>query len=214
MATRSRRWRKVAITALGLSALAGLAGPARAQDVRSETRGLILGAHVSSTSLQVEDGERETGGGGGITIGYGVSRRVALYLGVTGTTIRVSNPAIRDQYALGQVDLGVRVSFRRPEHKFIPYVVAALTAMSARADIPVGNGVTVEGEMVGGGLTLGGGFTHYFNPSVALDVALLATGGRFTELEFGPISAEIPDDLEASSGRLTIGLSWWPSPGR
>jgi len=214
VATPGRRWRMAAIAVAGFITIAGTAGPAHAQSVRSETRGLLLGAHLSSTSLEIEDGDRETGGGGGLMIGYGVSRRVAIYLGVTGTRVRVSNPDIGDEYTLGQADLGVRVSFRGPEDRFIPYFVAAVTGMSAKADIPIGNGATVEGEMRGGGLTLGGGFSHYFNPSLALDVSLLLTGGRFTELRFGPISAEIPDELEANAGRLTIGLNWSPGGSR
>jgi len=209
----SRRWHMAAMAAAGILALAGLASPADALQLRSETRGFMIGAHASSTSLEIEDGDRETGGGGGITVAYGVSRRVALFLGLTGTSIRVSNPAIGDEYTLGQADLGVRVSFRQPEDRFIPYVVAALNGMTASADVEMGNGVTVDAEMRGGGLTLGGGFSHYFSPAWALDVSLLLTGARFTELQFGPFSAQIPDDLDASAGRLTVGLNWLPGGG-
>src|SRR5690606_38577187 len=127
---------------------------APAQDVRSTTEGFVLGVNLNSSSLEVEDGERETGGGGGIFLGYGVSRRVAMFLKVDAAAIELSNPDIDGDYTLGIADLGARFSFREPEHRFIPYAVLALTGMTASAEIFVTPVLSSDVALRGGGLTL------------------------------------------------------------
>jgi hypothetical protein len=181
-----------------------------AQDVRSHTQGFLLGLDLNGASLDVEDGDKESGGGGGLTIGVGVSRMVQLFLRGDLSAIDISNPDIQGSYGLILIDLGVRVSFGGPEHRFVPYVLGALTGMTASADVEVGPVLSTNVKVTGGGATLGGGFQHYFKPGLALDVGLLLTTGSFTDVEVGSLSREI-DELDASAARLDVGLTWYLS---
>jgi len=203
-----RRGRLAALLAAGAFVVLAGASQVDAQQARSQTRGLILGVNLSSASLEVEDGDREQGGGGGFIVGWGFSDRFAVFLRGDAASIDVSNPQIDGEYTLAIVDLGVRYSFRGPEHRFIPYVVGAFSGMTASAEIFLTPVLSSDVELRGGGLTLGGGFNWFFNPSLALDVQLLFTGGQFTEVKVGRLSSEI-DGLDASAGRLNLALTWF-----
>jgi hypothetical protein len=187
--------------------------PVAAQEVRSSTQRLMLGANFNGSSLTVEDGDTESGGGGGFMVGWGVSRRVALFFRADLGNMEISHPEIDGEYILAMGDLGVRVSFGGPQRRFVPYLIGAFTGMTASADIFIGPLVSADVEVRGGGLTIGGGFHHYFTPTLALDLQLLVTGGQFNEVEIGTISSDI-DELEANAARLNIGLAWYPLRGR
>lgn len=204
----NRRGRLAALLAAGaFFAFVGASG-ATAQDVRSQTRGLILGANLSSASLEVEGGNREEGGGGGFIVGWGLSDRVALFLRADAASIEVSNPDIDGEYTLAIVDLGARYSFRGPEHRFIPYIAGALSGMTASAEVYATPILSSDVALRGGGLTLGGGFDYFFNRSLALDVQLLFTGGAFNEVKVGRLTTEI-DGLDANAARLNLALTWF-----
>ena len=187
--------------------------PLNAQEVRSNTKGFLLAPRLTGSSLEVEDGSEESGGGAGLMLGWGVSRRVALFIGADITEIDIRNPDFDGSFFLVQADLGVRVSFRSPEHKFVPYAVGALTGMAAAADVQLTPFTKTEVELTGGGLTLGGGFNYFFIPTLALDVQLLGTAGSFTDLRIGSVTSDI-DDIDATAGRFTLGLTWYPIRGR
>jgi hypothetical protein len=206
--TRTARIGKLALPANLLTALL-VTAPLAAQEVRSNTQGLVLGVNFNGSSLKVEDGDSESGGGGGFLVGWGVSRRVALFFRGDLGNMTISNPEIDGEYILAFGELGVRVTLGGPQRRFVPYVMGAFTGMSASADIFIGPLVSTNVEVRGGGFTVGGGFHHYFTPTLALDAQLLLTGGEFSEVEVGTLSTDI-DALEASAARLNIGLAWYP----
>jgi hypothetical protein len=187
------------------------AAPVRgsAQEIRSKTERFLIGFNVTGSSLEVEDADPESGGGGGLTLGWGVSRRVALFLRGDVSTMEINNPEVEGDYSLILIDLGARIGFGGPEKRFVPYLMGALTAMTAAATIPAGPVLETEASLTGGGISLGGGFQYYFTPSVALDIQAIGSAGRFTRFELGTLSQEI-DDLEVSAGRLNIGLTFHP----
>jgi hypothetical protein len=61
----------------------------------------------------------------------------------------------------------------------------------------------------GGAITLGGGFLFYFNETLAADLQLLWSGGRFTEITVDNVTVG-GLELDATSGRFNIGVAWWP----
>ena len=46
---------------------------------------------------------------------------------------------------------------------------------------------------------------------VALDVGVDLTFGKFSDVRVGGITAQNVLDLDATSGRFTVGISWFPS---
>jgi opacity protein-like surface antigen len=75
---------------------------------------------------------------------------------------------------------------------------------------PIVNGTAAnELSISGSGITLGGGIDYYLSESLALDVQLLWTGGKFTTLTVDNVSVS-GLDFDATSSRFTVGLGWWP----
>lgn len=182
--------------------------PAEAQ-ARSNTKGLLIGLNATGASAKVEDGDRESGGGGGLTVGWGVSRMVAIFLRGDVTKVDITDPDIEGSYSFWVGDLGVRISFREPEDRFIPYITAAFSAQGGTAEIFFTPTLSSEVEISGPGFTLGGGFSHFLTEQFALDVNLLLTSGRLTEVRVGSISGEIPE-LDTQAARLNVGIAWFP----
>jgi opacity protein-like surface antigen len=199
---------RVTTFAMLLAAIAA-ASPLQAQQARSNTRGLLIGLNVTGANAKVEDGDREAGGGGGITVGWGVSRMVAIFLRGDIAKIDISDPDIEGSYSVGIADLGVRISFREPEDRFIPYITAALSAQRGTAEIFLTPTISSDIEISGPGFTLGGGFSHFLTEQLALDVHLLLTSGRLTEIQIGSITGEI-SELDTQAARLNVGIAWFP----
>lgn len=174
----------------------------------SNTQGIYLNVHLNGTSISYDEDEfflqddSHSGGGGGIEIGYGVTRLVTLYLGLNGSSI--STDAVEDAYTLAHVDLGAQFNFGAGRNRAVPYADVALTARQATIGL-VGDDL----EIRGGGITLGGGLRYYLSRVLALDGGLALTFGTFSEIERGRVTIEI-DDFSAVSARLAVGLSWYP----
>lgn len=180
------------------------------QAQRSNTRGLFLNAHLNATTIgyDQDDFDTQTGGGLGVQFGYGVSNLVALFLGVDGSVM--SNEDVEDAFTLAHVDVGAQFNFGKPRSAARPYGVIALTFRQATFDLGEGNRA-FEVDFSGGGLTLGGGLKYFFSRAVALDVGLNLTFGEFTDVEVGGVTVQDALDLNATSGRFVVGLSWFPS---
>ena len=198
----------LATAALLVALLFLTTGDAYAQ--RSNTRGIFLNAHLNATTIGYDDDDFNTqsGGGLGIQFGYGVSNLVTLFIGVDGSVM--SSEDVDGSYALAHVDLGSQFNFGKPRSAVRPYGVIALTFRQATFDLEGGN-QNVEIDFSGGGLTLGGGLKYFFSRAVALDVGLNLTFGEFTDVQVGGVTVQDALDLNATSGRFMVGLSWFPS---
>ena len=60
-----------------------------------------------------------------------------------------------------------------------------------------------------GALTLGGGIMFYFSQTLAADLQLAWSGGRFTDVTAGNFTFS-GLEIDANSTRFNIGISWWP----
>ena len=72
---------------------------------------------------------------------------------------------------------------------------------------------TVDVEVSGSGFSFGGGFLYFFNPKWALDVGLNVTTGEFDTVKFDNISIS-GFEIDATSARLKVGVTWFPMSGR
>lgn len=190
-----------------LLALLLLATASAAAAQSPNTRSLFLQVALDGQSLNYnEDSFDETDDGGGLALraGYGVSRVVTLYLGVSGARVDgETNGVINSEYDWGAGELGARFNLL-PSRRLSPYLDVALRGVAATDE-------ETSLEFRGGGVALGGGVAYFVSPTVALDAALRVGAGGFDEVQLGGLSAEIdPDDFGYGEGRLSLGLTVYP----
>lgn len=184
------------------------ATPAAAQ--KSTTRGFNIGAHLVGASLTVEDDDPAGGGGLGVRAGYGFNRRFMGYLEIDGIGFDVEDPELEGQWAMAHVDLGVRYSFANSLNRWVPFLDAAIGARAVSVDDATSDGEDVGTvTFSGGAFSLGGGLAFYTSQKFAIETLVKFTGGNFEQVDVGSVS--VGDlDIEASSFRFKLGVSWWP----
>ena len=140
-------------TIIAVAALAGgafIAAPAAAQEIehRANTRGLFVNGHLNGSSATYENPDtKESGGGGGFQVGYGINRNFTLYVGYDGSRLdfassNLSEPGdfsvvFEDKYWLKQLELGARWNFVSPRRTWVPYVDVAFTRPSGGSDFSI-----------------------------------------------------------------------------
>lgn len=202
-------------TTLGAAVTAALlacATPSAAQDFFS-TRGIVLGAHVNTAALQIdEDGgsKAERGFGAGVKLGYGFSDRVSAFARLGGASINYDDDFEEDgSYAMGLFDLGARYSFGTLGTALRPYVEGGLAGTAISEDIAV-DGDTYGVTFSGPGVFIGGGVEYFFQPKAALDAGLILGKGRFTTAEIDGETFDEVEDLDFTTIRLAVGVTFHP----
>lgn len=198
------------LRAVLLAVMAGMtAAPATAQ--RSTTRGFNIGLHLQGGSLRGEDDDEPAEGGGfGARVGYGFNRNFTGYIELDGIVFDVENPELEGEWAMGHADLGLRYNFANSQRRWIPFVEAAIGTRAVSVE-----DATSEGEDVGtvtfsgGAFSLGGGISFFTSEKFAIETLMKFTGGKFEQIDVGDVSVRNLD-IEASSFRFKIGVSWWP----
>ena len=202
---------KLSLLPLAALALFLVAAPAAAQE--STTRGFTVGLHLTAASLSVEGGddERNSAGGGGLYLGYGVNRKITIFVqGDGGQFDNETTDNIEGEWTMGHFDIGVRFNFANSLRKWVPFLQGALGYRVVGVNDPVVDNVPRnELSISGSGLTLGGGVDYNLSESWALDLQLLWTGGKFTTLRVDNVSVN-GLDFDANSSRLNFGVLWWP----
>ncbi len=175
---------------------------------RSSTRGIVLGAHVNASAVQLDEedgGEAERGVGAGLKIGYGVSDRLALF--VRGDVANIAYAGDDEgSFVLGNVDLGGRFSFGTSAAELRPYAELGLSGTAVSDEVAADN-ETVDVVLSGAGLLLGGGVEYFFSRRSALDVGLGLGKGRLTSAEVNGETAEEFEDLDFTTIRLNLGIT-------
>lgn len=206
LSTFARR-RADLLLALAITALT----PTIASAQLSTTRGWSFGAQLQGTSLTVEDGETNSGGGLALRAGYGFNRRVTVFLHVDGSQIDVpAGGDIVGQWNLAHADVGARFHFANSLRRWVPYLEASAgTRVVSVTDASVNGDDIDKVDFNGGALTVGGGLSTFFRKTMAVDVSLKWSGGKFTEIDLGNVALRNLD-IEATSFRFGVGLIWWP----
>jgi len=200
--------RSLTFALLLVSAALADASNLRAQE--STTRGFVVGAHLGGASLRPEDGDRSNGGGGGLFFGYGFNRSFQLMLQLDGMEFDVEDTDVDGTWTMGHADLGLRYHFANSLRSWVPYLQAAISGRVAGVeDATVLGQPESDVEFLGSALTFGGGLLVYFNETLALDVQILWSGGRFTDVKVDNVTVS-GLEIDATSTRFNIGVDWWP----
>lgn len=192
--------------ALAVLAAALTAGPAAAQEApvaspaeKSLLRGFMLGGSFNGGVVgRGMQGEITTSLGFGVTLGFGVSDRVTLFT--------------RGDYAYRAtfLDVGARYSLGGASSALRPYVEGAITG--AATGLRTGSfGEPVEARRIrstAAALTAGAGVEYFVAPSLALDLGLGYSRGRW--IHTGPDEARTGASGDFSTPRLNLGIRWRP----
>ena len=184
--------------------------PAAAQ--QSTTRGFNIAAHLVGASLTVEDDEDDASGGGGLGLraGYGFNRKLMAYLEVDGIVFDVENPDLEGEWTMAHAELGLRYSFANSLNRWVPFLDAALGGRAVSVEDANSDGEDVGTvTFTGGAFSLGGGVAFYTSQKLAIETLVKFTGGTFDEVEVGDVAVRNLD-IDASSFRFKLGVSWWP----
>jgi hypothetical protein len=179
--------------------------PTLASDaVQSVTQGFFVAPHLLGASLKAEDEPTESGGGGGVSLGYGFSRNVAAFFTADVASIDINDSEIEGTYTLANVDFGLRFNLTDQSHKGVPYLEAAFTGRAAQTTVE-GIEIQISGPAFSGGV----GLNYYFQQKLAFDLGLSYTYGKFDTLEID--GDETPfDSFNATGARFRIGVTWFP----
>ena len=182
--------------------------PAAAQ--KSTTRGFSIAAHLQGASLQIEDDDPSGGGGLGVRVGYGFNRRFTGYLELDGIAFDVENPELEGEWTMGHADLGVRFNFANSLRRVVPFLDAAIGGRAVSVEDATSDGEDVGTvTFSGGAFSLGGGVSFFTSEKFAIETLVKFTGGTFEQIDVGNVSVRNLD-IDASSFRFKIGVSWWP----
>jgi opacity protein-like surface antigen len=201
------------VFAISLFALAAGAADLSAQ-ARSTTRGFHLGAGLNGSSIKadVEDEEtgleadRESGAGISLTAGYNFTPQFGLLITFSGASIDSDEGG---SYGLGHGDLAGRFSFANPASPLVPYLELGVTSVALVEEVE-----DEDVQISGTGITGAVGINYFFSPKLALDANLRFTSGELDTLKIGGESVTTEDGIDVTTGRINIGISWFPGGGR
>lgn len=198
-----------AVTMLGLALALSPVGVA-AQ--KSTSRGLSVGLQALGTSLTVEKGDENNGGGLGLRVGYGFNRIVTGFITLDGSAVQIpaSNSFVAGEWTLAHAEVGARFHFANSLRRWVPYLETSIGARSVSIEnTSVNNSPAGKVSFNGPALSVGTGMSIFASPKWAFDAGLRWTGGTFTEVDLG--SAALRNlDIDAASFRLGVGVVWWP----
>jgi outer membrane protein assembly factor BamA len=153
----------LAVVSIALSAGSVSAQLSPDQPARSDGRGFSLGMTLTGSRLSsaIEQSQAPTRSGLGLTLRYGVSEPVSVFL------------RYDYGYQHGQTALGARYTFGNASQALRPYVEAAAS-----------RGVMVDADRhgVGAGIIASAGLEYSLSREVALDVGVSHSAGRFTRM--------------------------------
>jgi len=190
-----------------LCALALAHAAAAAQQPAAPSHRFFVGAHIAHTSWKAPlvDGDstargRDSGFGFGMSAGYALTTRLALYL--NGGAARMNPDAGGDDYTLAHGDIGLRYTIGNWAVR--PSVDVAFSGRLVDIDT---DDIT---ELRGGGLSLGIGARYFLSPAFALDARARRTFGNLYAFDDDGVEIDVNVN-ETPSVRFSLGVEWYPS---
>ena len=174
----------------------------------SNTTGLFVQTHFNGNGLTLGDADLERGGGFGLKLGYGIVPLVTLYAGLDVARMETEDHILEEMgkegYGLGHFDLGIQLNIGGERSALVPYLDAAFSGRTAALNSAYGGKLVYSG----GGSSIGGGLKCFVSEVLALDGGVQMTFGGFDEVEVRGKERQI--DLDATTTRVNLGLSWYP----
>jgi hypothetical protein len=179
---------------------------------RANTNKLLLGLSFDASSIKSDDlnSSTESGAGMAAQLGWGFTKNFALVLDASAARIA----SLNGDFDLAHVDVGGRWHFVSMRSGLVPFVEVgysgrAATKQGALMTDGAGNMYTGDLSILGGGVSLGGGFHYFVAPTWAIGGALKWTTGQFSRVQFDNVSVD-GFQIDATSARFNMGFTWFP----
>jgi hypothetical protein len=171
---------------------------------RSRSTGFYFGLGLEGDGILANESgsTSESGGGLGLVLGYGFTRRFSLYSELSGATMQSADGS--GSYSLAHADLGTRVHFRAGAGTVVPFLQVGLSGRAVAANLGDYN---ASGR--GGGVSAGGGLNVHISPAAAFSGAVTWTTGNFDKWQAGNWTYS-GYSIGATSARLHLGMVWFP----
>lgn len=186
----------------------GCLAPELAGAALSTTDGWMIGMEVGGAFVSFEDDPRDRAGLFGARAGYGLNRVVTPYLAVYEADVDTPERGHFDQVTFGGYDLGVRLHLADDRRRWVPYGDVAATFWMVPDVLEDGEPSRTTPDFDGKGFSLGGGLAFYLSNKWAVDVNCKWSRGGFDQVPVGGAIGGLA--LDASSVRVSVGVSWWP----
>ena len=181
---------------------------------QSNSSAVMLNVHLNGTQVALDNADTaETGAGIGFRLGWGITKKLTLFVGLDTSSIETGDPSINNgKYGLLEANIGGRYSFRVGQ-KAMPYLEFGLTTARLTAQVTGtdASGALVEGKAhtSGMGSMYGGGLSYYVARTLAIDLGLHFAGVAFDDLKVNEVRVH-NSDVDAAISRISLGLVWYP----
>lgn len=179
---------------------------------RANTSRLLLGLAFDASAIKSQDLSRSTESGAGVAgqLGWGFTKNFAMI--VDASAARISS--LDGDFDLAHVDVGGRWHFVSRSSGFVPFVdvgYAGRAVIKNDALLSNGSGTPYTGnvKVLGGGVSLGGGFQYFPVPKMAIGGAFKWTTGKFTRVQVDNVTVD-GFSMDATSARFNMGFTWFP----
>ena len=206
----------LAVLALSLGT-AGLAQAQRPRAVLVPSRWVINGHSVAALGTRVSNGVEEgdlrtsTGLGGGVQVGYLITRRITAYAGFELAKQNSAVDGITGDFGLTHLEAGARMSFPTHSSKTLPYVGLWVGRRSLSTTFD--NFVTGQQQDLSvSGLAAGvsGGLQYFVSPKLALDGGVSVGMGKMGHMKVDQRNGDLPGIKNTTTTRLQFGANWYP----
>ncbi|HUR33514.1 MAG TPA: hypothetical protein VM032_06940 [Vicinamibacterales bacterium] len=181
---------------------------------RSESSGLFVGGGFVWDRIMPNDatlGSDASGGPGvGFVAGFGMSQFWSIYGGVS--VARLEAAGVSDTGTLTHVDIGTRLHLASAARRATPFLQVGLSQRSVSQNFTDGTS-THSVSASGPGLSFGGGVNVHITPALAVSGTASWMSGDFSTYEVDGRTLD-GDAFGATSGRIQIGMVWFPRGAR
>jgi hypothetical protein len=182
-----------------------------------DATGLMLGVYtLASPGLTIEgediEGDpfqTELGGGAGVQIGYGFSRRLMAFAAIDLAKQGSGIDGVDGNFGLVHFEIGARLNLPIAGSRALPYALASFSGRAVGAEVRDDFGDRTDVSLSGTALGVGGGVQFFLSPGLALDTGARLGYGKFGRIKVDGDEEDIDVDRSTTT-RLHVGLNWYP----
>jgi Outer membrane protein beta-barrel domain len=202
----------VLISSLGASVTVQAQQP---HPVQPPSRWMLGGHSVAALGTSVGTGEPDdiktsTGLGGGVQVGYLISRRLTAYAGLEVAKQPIDVLDFTGDFGLTHLEAGARLSFPVQKSKLLPYVGAWIGRRSMSSTVDLDDGTEADLSVSGMAVGANGGVQYFVSRNVALDGGVSVGFGKMNTFKVSGQKQAVPTFNNTTTTRLQFGANWYP----